>query len=84
MIGQLHRVIQEIEHEWANKRLLVVGDVMLDKYIWGEVGRISPEAPVPVVRATHQSRAAGRRGQRGDEPGAAGRAGDGDRLHRRR
>ncbi len=37
------------------KRLLVVGDVMLDRYIWGEVGRISPEAPVPVVRATHQS-----------------------------
>jgi len=33
--------------------------VMLDKYIWGEVGRISPEAPVPVVRATHQSRQPG-------------------------
>lgn len=28
---------------------------MLDKYIWGDVGRISPEAPVPVVRATHRS-----------------------------
>jgi D-beta-D-heptose 7-phosphate kinase/D-beta-D-heptose 1-phosphate adenosyltransferase len=55
VIEQLHEVIQEIEHEWAKKRLLVVGDVMLDKYIWGEVGRISPEAPVPVVRATHQS-----------------------------
>ena len=55
MIEQLHEVIQEIEHRWAAKRLLVVGDVMLDKYIWGEVGRISPEAPVPVVRATHQS-----------------------------
>ncbi len=54
MIEQLHEVVAEIEHEWANKRLLVVGDVMLDKYIWGEVGRISPEAPVPVVRATHQ------------------------------
>lgn len=54
MIGQLHRVIQEIEHEWAHKRLLVVGDVMLDKYIWGDVGRISPEAPVPVVRGTRQ------------------------------
>jgi D-beta-D-heptose 7-phosphate kinase/D-beta-D-heptose 1-phosphate adenosyltransferase len=53
MIAQLHEVIREIEHEWACKRLLVVGDVMLDKYIWGEVGRISPEAPVPVVRATH-------------------------------
>lgn len=58
-IGNLHAVIQEIEHNWASKRLLVVGDVMLDKYIWGEVGRISPEAPVPVVRVTHQSRQPG-------------------------
>ena len=55
VIGQLHRIIREIEHEWANKRLLVVGDVMLDKYVWGEVGRISPEAPVPVVRGIHQN-----------------------------
>jgi D-beta-D-heptose 7-phosphate kinase/D-beta-D-heptose 1-phosphate adenosyltransferase len=55
MIEQLRQVIREIEHNWAEKRLLVVGDVMLDKYIFGEVGRISPEAPVPVVRATHQS-----------------------------
>src|ERR1043166_7477875 len=30
-------------------RVLVVGDVMLDHFIWGSVGRISPEAPVPVV-----------------------------------
>ena len=57
---------------------------MLDKYIWGEVGRISPEAPVPVVRATHQQRAAGRRGQRGHEPAQAGRADPGDRIYRRR
>ena len=55
MIEQLHEAIGEIEERWGTKRLLVVGDVMLDKYIWGEVGRISPEAPVPVVRATHQS-----------------------------
>jgi D-beta-D-heptose 7-phosphate kinase/D-beta-D-heptose 1-phosphate adenosyltransferase len=54
VIEQLHEVIQEIEQKWAAKRLLVVGDIMLDKYIWGDVGRISPEAPVPVVRATHQ------------------------------
>lgn len=54
MIGQLHRVIHDIEHAWTSKRLLVVGDVMLDKYIWGEVGRISPEAPVPVVRGLRQ------------------------------
>jgi len=62
MIEQLRKVIREIEHNWAAKRLLVVGDVMLDKYIWGEVGRISPEAPVPVVRATHHS----------ERPGGAG------------
>jgi D-beta-D-heptose 7-phosphate kinase / D-beta-D-heptose 1-phosphate adenosyltransferase len=55
VIEQLHEVIQEIDHNWSARRLLVVGDVMLDKYIWGEVARISPEAPVPVVRATHQS-----------------------------
>jgi D-beta-D-heptose 7-phosphate kinase / D-beta-D-heptose 1-phosphate adenosyltransferase len=61
MIGELHRMVQEIEHTWAAKRLLVVGDVMLDKYIWGEVGRISPEAPVPVVRGMHQD----------DKPGGA-------------
>jgi len=55
MIEKLHEVIREIEHSWATKRVLAVGDVMLDKYIWGEVGRISPEAPVPVVRVTYES-----------------------------
>jgi D-beta-D-heptose 7-phosphate kinase/D-beta-D-heptose 1-phosphate adenosyltransferase len=55
LIEQLHEAMSEIEHEWAAKRLLVVGDLMLDKYIWGEVARISPEAPVPVVRAIRQS-----------------------------
>ncbi len=55
MIDQFHAVIQEIEHAWGQKRLLIVGDVMLDQYIWGEVSRISPEAPVPVVRTTHRS-----------------------------
>lgn len=55
MIEHLHDVIREIEHSWAAKRVLAVGDVMLDKYIWGEVGRISPEAPVPVVRVTYEN-----------------------------
>ena len=54
MIRELQRVIHDIESEWNSKRLLVVGDVMLDKYIWGEVGRISPEAPVPVVHGSRQ------------------------------
>jgi len=39
--------------------LLVVGDVMLDEYLWGDVERISPEAPVPVVHVTDESRALG-------------------------
>ena len=38
-----------IVQDFANKRILVLGDLMLDKYLWGRVGRISPEAPVPVV-----------------------------------
>ncbi|MBI1785446.1 D-glycero-beta-D-manno-heptose-7-phosphate kinase [Candidatus Sumerlaeota bacterium] len=36
-------------------RLLVVGDLLLDRYVWGEVERISPEAPVPVVRQSRIS-----------------------------
>jgi rfaE bifunctional protein kinase chain/domain len=39
----------------AKNRVLVVGDVMLDHFIWGEVGRISPEAPVPVVDFVRES-----------------------------
>ncbi|HMC96717.1 MAG TPA: bifunctional ADP-heptose synthase [Flavobacteriales bacterium] len=35
--------------------MLVVGDVMVDAYLWGHVDRISPEAPVPVVRVTERS-----------------------------
>ncbi len=37
------------------KRVLVVGDVMLDEFVWGKVARISPEAPVPVVEVTRES-----------------------------
>lgn len=37
-----------------NVRILVVGDIMLDKYVVGDVERISPEAPVPVVRVTDE------------------------------
>ncbi|MGI8813667.1 MAG: D-glycero-beta-D-manno-heptose-7-phosphate kinase [Pyrinomonadaceae bacterium] len=42
-----------------NVRVLVVGDVMLDRYWWGSVSRISPEAPVPVVRLSKTTYAAG-------------------------
>ena len=38
-----------IIRNFKGKRLLVIGDVVLDQYIKGSVSRISPEAPVPVV-----------------------------------
>lgn len=37
---------------FRGKRILVVGDIILDRYIWGKVNRISPEAPVPIVEVT--------------------------------
>lgn len=40
-------------------KILIVGDVILDHYIWGDVQRISPEAPVPVVHATRETHTAG-------------------------
>ncbi len=43
-----------IDH-FENSRILVVGDIMLDRFIWGKVSRISPEAPVPVVEVERES-----------------------------
>lgn len=40
---------------FAGKRMLAIGDLMLDEFIWGRVSRISPEAPVPVVNVTRES-----------------------------
>jgi len=40
-------------------RVLVLGDLMLDRFVWGDVRRISPEAPVPVVRVTAEETRAG-------------------------
>ena len=38
--------------EFTRKKILVIGDLILDRYIWGKVDRISPEAPVPIVEVT--------------------------------
>lgn len=40
-------------------RLLVIGDLMLDRFVWGEVERLSPEAPVPVLRVVSEKNALG-------------------------
>src|SRR5262250_279119 len=41
--------------KFPRAHLLVVGDLMLDRFVWGDVDRISPEAPVPVLRVTSES-----------------------------
>src|SRR5215470_10863264 len=41
--------LDERIRSFSGKNILVIGDVMLDRFIWGNVSRISPEAPVPVV-----------------------------------
>ncbi|HXI83625.1 MAG TPA: D-glycero-beta-D-manno-heptose-7-phosphate kinase [Verrucomicrobiae bacterium] len=49
------RRLREILSHFPRQRILVVGDVMLDQFLWGKVSRISPEAPVPVVEITRES-----------------------------
>ena len=49
------RRLREILAGASKKRILVIGDLMLDEFVWGKVGRISPEAPVPVVEVTGDS-----------------------------
>src|SRR5215471_18527423 len=47
--------LRQILERAPTKRILVIGDLMLDEFVWGKVGRISPEAPVPVVEVTGES-----------------------------
>lgn len=49
----------KIINRFKGKKVIVIGDVMLDKYIWGSVSRISPEAPVQVVEVEKESSAPG-------------------------
>ncbi|RPI35529.1 MAG: D-glycero-beta-D-manno-heptose-7-phosphate kinase [Nitrospiraceae bacterium] len=46
---------KKIISRFEDKNILVIGDIILDHYIWGKVDRISPEAPVPVVEVTRES-----------------------------
>jgi D-beta-D-heptose 7-phosphate kinase/D-beta-D-heptose 1-phosphate adenosyltransferase len=51
---KLDRVV-DLLREFPSKRVLVIGDLMLDEFVWGRVSRISPEAPVPVVEVLRES-----------------------------
>ncbi len=47
--------LSELFETFKNQTIAVIGDLMLDRYVWGRVSRISPEAPVPVVEIESES-----------------------------
>ena len=47
--------LESLLEAFQGRHLLVIGDLILDRFIWGEVDRISPEAPVPVVSISHET-----------------------------
>jgi D-beta-D-heptose 7-phosphate kinase/D-beta-D-heptose 1-phosphate adenosyltransferase len=47
-------VLQQAVFRFTDTNILVIGDVIVDQFIWGSVSRISPEAPVPVVNVTRE------------------------------
>lgn len=51
--------IREIFKSFNSLNVLIIGDVMVDTYLWGKVNRISPEAPVPIVAVTKKERRLG-------------------------
>lgn len=51
MTSQLSPLVEKL----AGHRILCIGDVMLDRYVYGQVDRISPEAPIPVLRVQHEA-----------------------------
>jgi D-beta-D-heptose 7-phosphate kinase/D-beta-D-heptose 1-phosphate adenosyltransferase len=59
MLPELHSILNLLEGGFSQLKVLVVGDIMLDRYIHGEVDRISPEAPVPVLRHARRYERAG-------------------------
>lgn len=59
MLPELHSILNLLEDGFSQLKILVIGDLMLDRYIHGEVERISPEAPVPVIRHAQRYERAG-------------------------
>lgn len=47
--------LRDLVQGFKDKRIAVVGDIMVDKYVWGNVSRISPEAPVPVIEVEKET-----------------------------
>jgi len=54
MINLSKRRLTKIKNNFKNFNIAIIGDMMLDGYLWGEVNRISPEAPVPIVEIDNE------------------------------
>ncbi len=52
-------ILKEYIDQFSKSRIFVLGDIILDEYVWGDVSRISPEAPVPVVEVTRETKMLG-------------------------
>ena len=79
--------LEPLVERFAGRRLLVLGDLMIDHYLWGRVERISPEAPVPVVEVQRETSSLGGAGNvaanltaLGAEPVLVGLVGDDSRA----
>ncbi|MFC2126646.1 bifunctional heptose 7-phosphate kinase/heptose 1-phosphate adenyltransferase [Bacteroidota bacterium] len=55
----VNRSLEEVFEAFDLQNVLIVGDVMIDSYVWGDVNRISPEAPVPVLHTTKKEKRLG-------------------------
>lgn len=53
------KLLKEFIDRFSQARVLVIGDIILDEYVWGDVSRISPEAPVPVVEIKQETQMLG-------------------------
>jgi D-beta-D-heptose 7-phosphate kinase / D-beta-D-heptose 1-phosphate adenosyltransferase len=58
-MNSAEHMVNLLRHDFEHLRVLVVGDIMLDRYIWGKVERISPEAPVPVLSLVRRTEVPG-------------------------
>ena len=54
MVNLTEKRINQLKQNFSGKKIAVVGDMMLDGYFWGDVKRISPEAPVPVLEVEEE------------------------------
>lgn len=59
LLGSMAIDFDKIFQDFTQLRVLIVGDVMIDSYLWGDVNRISPEAPVPIVQVKNREKRLG-------------------------